>query len=606
MFTHESRRRGPLLIAVFLGLLLLGADRSGSAQQATPSKGENGPALELATSAPLDNPLVYKVHGKNERLELIVNTSRILTLDQKIPQAQVNNPDILDLHPLSPNEVQIYAKTPGVTQVNLWGEDRKIYTVDVVVYGDAQRLTMILRSEFPTAAVKAIPLANGVLMSGYVEKPEHIDRIIQIAEEFYPKVLNNMSVSGVQQVLLHVKVMEVSRTKLRTLGFDFGHITGDGNLIMSSASGLLSPPPSGGPAMAAAGGAIAQYTGTNTFLFNIVSQNAMFFGVLDALRQDNLLKVIAEPSLVCISGRPGKFHAGGQIPVPQPGGLGTVSVSYQPYGTTVDFVPIVLGNGRIRLEVRPSISEIDSSTSVSIQGTSVPGLTDRMAETGVEMNAGQTLAIAGLLQTREDAQNQGLPWLSDLPYVGALFRKVSHTKNDVELLIMVTPELVEAVDADKVPPGGPGMDTHSPSDCDLYFKGHLETPNCSAACPVAGGQSICVNGTTIPAVAPASYNGVPQDRGMNAQRPETLPAPSPTGGTSPANSSGATLPAAGQNQASVSLPNSQAPENARFDTAANRQDRYNRSRFDNSTPVSTSVRPGNPPGLIGPVGYDLQ
>jgi pilus assembly protein CpaC len=353
------------------------------------------------------------------------------------------------------------------------------------------------------------------------------------------------------------------------LGFDFGHVTADGNLIMSGASGLLTNAASSGPLSAASGTQIPVYAGANTFLANIVTNKAMFFGVLDALRQDNLAKILAEPSLVCISGRPATFLEGGQIPVPEPQGLGTVTFDYKPYGTQIDFVPIVLGNGRIHLDVRPSVSEIDTSTSVTVSGTTVPGLKNRMVETGVEMMAGQTLAIAGLLQTRDEAQNQGLPFLSDLPYIGALFRNVNHTQNEVELLILVTPELIEAVDADKVPPGGPGLNTRAPNDTELYWKGHLEAPLCDSACngnPAAAGIGA---GTT--SVAPASYNSLPLNPGMVAPRPEAVPAPQPTNGP-----------------------------------LGNPQNRYNPSRSDNPAALSASMRPGNPPGLIGPVGYDLQ
>ena len=124
--------------------------------------------------------------------------------------------------PLSPNQIQISAKATGVTQVNLWDENKKLYTIDVLVVGDARELAMVLRSTFPNGALKVMPVANSVMISGFVDKNEHIDRIIRIAEEYYPKVINNMTVGGVQQVLLHVKVMEVSRTKLRELGFRLG------------------------------------------------------------------------------------------------------------------------------------------------------------------------------------------------------------------------------------------------------------------------------------------------------------------------------------------------------------------------------------------------
>ena len=157
----------------------------------------------------------------------------------KSPASPINNPDVLTLTPLSPNQIQISAKATGVTQVNLWGEDRKLHTIDVIVYGDAQELAMILRTTFPKAVLKVVPVSNAVLISGFVDKAEHIARIVQIAEEYYPKVINNMTVGGVQQVLLHVKVMEVSRTKLRQLGFDFAKITGS-NVVASGVSGLLS------------------------------------------------------------------------------------------------------------------------------------------------------------------------------------------------------------------------------------------------------------------------------------------------------------------------------------------------------------------------------
>ena len=171
---------------------------------------------------PTKQAIVHKIQSPTERLVMTVHTSRIVTMDQKIPQAQVNNPDILDLTPLSPYQIQVSAKTAGVTQINLWGENQKLFTIDVIVYGDAEALKLLLRSQFPNAALNIVPVASSVLISGYVDKLEHIDRIVRIAEEYYPKVINNMTVGGVQTVLLHVRVMEVSRTKLARVGFRLG------------------------------------------------------------------------------------------------------------------------------------------------------------------------------------------------------------------------------------------------------------------------------------------------------------------------------------------------------------------------------------------------
>jgi pilus assembly protein CpaC len=426
-------------------------------------------------------------------MEMTVNTSRILTLQEKIWKAQVNNRDVLEQTPLSPTQVQVFAKKAGVTQVNLFTEDNRVFTVDVIVYGDAQELAALLQAQFPNASLKVVPVGSNVLISGYVDQPEHADLIARIAEEYYPKVINNMTVSGVQQVLLHVKVMEVSRTKLRALGFDFSKITGN-NLVISGASGLI-----GGMASVMGEPGVSDLTktygvgssGGENFAFRVVDGSSAFFGVLEALRQDDLMKVLAEPALVTVSGRPARFLSGGEFPILVPQSLGTNSIEYKTFGTELNFVPIVLGNGRIRLEIRPRVSERDFSQSVTTGSISVPGVRTREVETSVEMNAGQTLAIAGLVQTRVEAQNKGFPWVSDVPYLGMLFRRVEEERNEVELLILVTPELVEAMDAHEVPPCGPGLRTTSPDDFELFLKGHLEVPNC---CPpgcdpaLGGGQ----------------------------------------------------------------------------------------------------------------------
>ncbi|HID76971.1 MAG TPA: histidine kinase [Planctomycetaceae bacterium] len=436
-----------------------------------------------AQTAQLKSPsIVHKVQSSSGRIEMTVHESRILTLEQKIPQFQVNNPDVLALTALSPTQIQVHAKQPGVTQVNLWDDQNRIYSIDVIVYGDARELAVILQSEFPNCSLRIKPISNGVLISGYVDQPEHVSNIIAIAEEYYPKVLSNMTVGGVHQVLLHVKAMEVSRTKLRTLGIDWHLFAGDA-IISSTVSGILSDVTRGVTSVPGGGdtwGFARVLGGTPTFSFSILSGPDAFFGLLEALRDDNLMKVLAEPTLVTVSGRPAYFQVGGEFPILVPQSLGTVSIEYKKYGTQVDFVPIVLGNGRIRLEVRPRVSEIDNTRSVTLNSTVIPGLRVREVDTGVEMMAGQTLAIAGLVQTRIEANKRGLPWVSDLPYIGTFFRRVQHRQNEVELLILVTPELVDAMDPHEVPPCGPGMRTGSPNDVELYFKGHLEVPNC---CP---------------------------------------------------------------------------------------------------------------------------
>ncbi len=405
--------------------------------------------------------LVHKVTALSDRIEMTVNTSRRLTLDQEIPEAQVNNPDIVELTPLSPNTVQILAKTPGVTQVNLWAEDGTIYTIDVIVYADARELEMLLKAQFPNATLKVIPVASGVLISGYIDDPTQAELVIRIAEGYYPEVLNNITISGVQQVLLQVKIIEVSRTKLRSLGFDFAQIAASGSFVSTASNILL--------------------RGTETFVFGPADHG--FVGVIEALREDKLAKIVAEPNIVAISGRPSFFHVGGDVGyVKSTSTDGTVVIAFREYGTRVDFVAIVLGNGRIRLEVRPRVSEIDRANSIN----GILAIKSRTVDTGVELQAGQTLAIAGLVQRRLEAENHGVPWISEVPYIGSLFRRVEHRNNEVELLVLVTPELVDAMSVGEVPPCGPGMRTTVPTDLELFGRGHLEVPNCCLTCGGSG------------------------------------------------------------------------------------------------------------------------
>ncbi|MEQ8837388.1 MAG: pilus assembly protein N-terminal domain-containing protein, partial [Lacipirellulaceae bacterium] len=449
-------------------------------------------ALLPASLAQGQASVIREITQPNDRLEMTVNTSRILTLETRIPRLVVTNPELVTATPISENQVQIAARKPGVTQINLWDENGKVYTVDLLIFGDVRELDMTLKRMFPESSLKVVKLSQSLVLEGQVDRPEIVSTIRTLAEDYAPKVVNNISVGGVQQVLLKVKVMEVSRTKLRRLGFDFAQISGS-NVFASSAAGILSAVSSAG----ATGSVPGQ---GQTVEFSVVDGGDSFFGFLDALQQNNMAKILADPTLVAVSGRPAHFNVGGEFPVIIPQGLGQTAVEYKAFGTQVDFVPIVLGNGRIRLEVRPRVSEIDDSRSVTLNTFEVPALRVREVDTGVEMNAGQTLALAGLIQTRIDASHRGLPFISDLPYIGAPFRRVVEEVNEIELLIMVTPEFADGLDPHEVPQCGPGMETVSPSHCELYGKGYIEVPSCGpcgsmvGACGADCSTSSCATG----------------------------------------------------------------------------------------------------------------
>ncbi len=530
----------------------------------------------------------FHVKEDSQRLEMVVNSSRIMYMDEDIPRVLVNNKDVVHVVPLSPTQVQVSALKPGVTQVNLWDKDGNVRNVDVIVIPDARQLEMVLRSEFPNAAVRVRPMENSVILAGYVDRPEVIGPIVAIAENFYPKIINNISVGGVQQVALHTKVMEVSRTKLRSLGFDFSWRSGQ-DFVIDSASGLIS---------AASTASNTVGTGAQTVRFGIVGDNSRFDGFIDALQRKEIVKILAEPTLVTISGRPASFQEGGEFPIIVAQGIGANSVEFKQFGTRIDFVPIVLGNGNIRLEVRPQVSEIDNSRGVDLGGIVVPGLRTRWVDTAAEMRSGQTLALAGLIQTRTESSNRGLPWLADLPFTGVLFRRVREEVNEIELLVTVRPELVMAMDPEQVPAYGPGEQTVSPNDVDMGFRGYLEVPRC---CP----QPRCTNsgGQPMDPTMGMPMTGGPGMEPMVEGNP--LPSMPMSGNAMPGPADGAFAPGTPQNPyapyQSVPAGSPYPPADAGF--AAN-VPMTDATAPGGNFPTAEAADTASTPEMFGPSGYD--
>ncbi len=517
-------------------------------------------------TAQLDAPpsaVKFQVKSTTERLEMTVNTSKVVEFPFDVPKMLVNNPDLVRVIPISPKSIQLSALRAGVTQVNVWDADGNVTSVDVMILGDVGELDATIKTLFPEASVRLRPLNSSLYVSGYVPKAEMVTSISNVARDYFPNIINDLTVGGVQKVLLHVKVMEVSRTKLRNLGFDW-FATGDTSFIQQTASGVLGFDSDG-----------LVDIGRPGIRFGI--NDGAFFGAMEALRQNNLAKLLAEPTLTTLSGRPATFNVGGEVPIPVQQSLGTTTIVWHEFGTRVDFVPIVLGNGVMRLEVRPSISEVDPSLADPLTGT--PGFRLRRADTAVEMKAGQTLAIAGLIQSREESLNRGVPILADLPWFGAPFRKVENRRNEIETLIFVTPEFCEAMDPTEVPPCGPGQLTVSPDDCELYGRGYLEVP-----------KSGCINGNCGPGgrMNGGLYEVAPEGDG---KAPPAQPAPmgarySPSGNVAPVVSA----PSGGY-RGTIGTGVSTSSRGGNVKTAQT---------------VSSSRKPssGLQPTMIGPLGYD--
>ena len=465
--------------------------------------------------------VVRQIVGPSDKLEITTNSSRILTLGKKIPRVQVNNPELLTVTPLSATQVQVSAKEAGVTQVNLWDEDGGIHTVDVYIYGDVRELEYALQTQFPNSSIKVYRYSQSLVLTGFIDRPDYVDPIRQLAEDYAPKVINNISVGGVQQVLLKIKIYEVARNKLRELGVDIGTI-GNHGYFGTSVSGLLntigSPGNPDGVPTIVQGTKVLTDTGGQTVEFLVTEGADGLVGLLDALDERRAAKILAEPNIVAVSGRPAQFNEGGEIPILVPQGLGNLAIEYKPYGTQVDFLPIVLGNGKIRLEVRPRISELDYANGIVLNDIQIPALTLRQVDTAVEMNAGQTFALAGLIQQRTETLSRGIPFLRDIPYFGVPFRRMEDDVNEIELLILVTPEFVDAMSPEEVPPCGPGMSTVSPSDKDLFLKGIMEVPNNCGPCGERSCGPACRSESGFGSQPPSFVNG-PRMGGPQMHRP---------------------------------------------------------------------------------------
>ena len=502
--TSMFKRPGRLSIAALLGCAL-------SFQAPTISYAQQVDPLSITNSAGGGVRMVSV--DNRQSVKMVLNTSREISTEKPFQRVRIQNPNILSVMPLEGgNRLQISALQAGVTTLDLMAGDNSVHTVEVMVIGDSRELDAILKEQFPGSNLHVTPVQQGCIVSGIVTSDADVESVIQIAELYFPTVINRINVLGVHTIQLETQIMEVSRTKLRELGIDWGVINGN-DAVTQSVSGLLN---------ASSSAAGLATSGGETFKVGVVQNSTTFLGVVRALRQNNLVKVLANPTITAVDGRPASFNAGGEIPIVVPAGLGQVAIQYREYGTRVDMVAKVKGDGVVWLEVRPYVSEIDPTRSVTLQGISVPGLRSRFLETGVELHAGQTLALGGLLQMRTESINTGLPFFGDLPYLGTFFRSNRELQNEVELLITVTPNFAGPMDPCEVPAGGPGMNTVSPSDKDLYWKGYMEVPRGDAL--PAGGVPMGMiggEGTAVPGGYPTSApmiensNSVPTPSAMS-------------------------------------------------------------------------------------------
>ena len=373
---------------------------------------------------------------------------RVVTVAGAVANIFVADPKVVEVRPASGSSLFIFGVAAGRTVVavmNAAGGVISQYDVTVRPSSFGARETTAQIDRFAPGQVGTTAAPNGLTLSGQVGSAADAERSERVAQSYLQDkqtVDNRLRVRSSVQVSLRVRVAEMSRSLTRELGLNWSALA---DLGKNAAIGIATANPL---AVAATSSAAGAYVGGG--VGKLVDLNA----VIDALAQDNLVHVLAEPNLTAISGQPASFLVGGEFPIPiaqsNTGGIATTTVVFKQYGVSLSFVPTVLSDGRINLHVRPEVSQLTTAGAVSVgSGTvsiSIPALTVRRVDTTVELGSGQSFAIAGLLQESTTLTGNAVPFLGDVPILGALFRSDSFQRNETELVILVTPYIVQPAD----------------------------------------------------------------------------------------------------------------------------------------------------------------
>jgi pilus assembly protein CpaC len=413
--------------------------------------------LVAVTPTQASTQVVIETTGDQHAGEFVVpiNKSQVLKVDRPVTDLLVGNTEIADVQPLTDRSIYVLGKQIGSTSLTIYGKDNSlIAVVDLVVGFDHQELKSKLHEMLPNEDIEVRPMGGSITLSGTVSSSAQLNRAIEIAGRYIgdPHLVSNLlTVNGSQQVMLAVRFAEVSRNLSKNIGINT-QVVGDD---FSVATGL--------------GIAFDSFLrATGSFTAGEVAVDA----ALDALEEKSLVKTLAEPNLIALSGDTANFLAGGEFPIPVAQDEDAITVEFKEFGVSLAFTPTVLGDGLINVVVEPEVSRIDPTFAQVVQGLSVPGLSTRRAKTTIELRDGQSFAIAGLLQDDFDDTVEQVPGLGDVPILGALLRSTSYQRNQTELVIIVTTHLVQPAPAGAL--ATPADTFIPPSEADLFLSGKLE------------------------------------------------------------------------------------------------------------------------------------
>jgi pilus assembly protein CpaC len=466
-----------------------------------PASLQNRPRPAAEISSFLDslstNDAAFKVKLGQGRL--LTFKEDIAMPNKPAPLVAIGDESILDFNVIGPRQMRLIGKKVGTTDVSIITPEDKNYNFEVQVEADLSVLRATLKAKFPDASLKMQSLGDHVVVEGQARDTVQVAAILRSIDAYLnavggegkapvrqatstegdetspieARIINLIRVPGPQQVMLKVKLVELNRTALRQFGANF-QFADQTTAIGTNIAGT------GIDIMRTIGAVTINFTGNTTIAGSVARSNGAFDYAFNALRRNGVTRVLAEPNLVTMHGHEASFLAGGEFPIPvaQSGagasnGSTAITVVFKEFGVKLAFIPYILDDETIRLSVDPEVSSLNFALGTESGGTRVPGLDSRKAHTTVELSQGQTLAIAGLLQQNLDGTTDRIPGVGDIPIIGQLFSNVRSERVERELIVLVTPYLVESMKADQVPPT-PGDEVKEPNDLEFYLLGRIE------------------------------------------------------------------------------------------------------------------------------------
>jgi pilus assembly protein CpaC len=435
-------------------------------------------AQNAAAQLDIEKEVEYK-----KKITLEVGQSKVVTLTGDIARLVIPETSPFEAIAVTTKQVIITGLSAGSGMLTLFDRSDRPLPILIEVISDFRGLEAQLKALYPKENITVASDGGKVVLSGSVSDARIIDEVEKVSLLYSDSVVNLLRPAGGQQVQLEIKFAEVNRTALREMGFSLFGANNAGNVIggifgsKNPGGGFIGTAPANGtpgiPGTSAAGNGApvvpsGSFPGTFHFLGSFNTLVPLSF-TLDLLNSQGLSRTLAEPTLVSMSGEKARFLAGGEFPIPTNAANGQISTEFKQFGIVMEFAPVVLGGGIMELSVVAEVSDIDFASGITTGAITIPGLTSRRTETVVRLRDGESFAVAGLLSNRTKSLIEKVPLLGDIPVLGALFRSTQYKHEETELLVVITPRLVEALPAMPELPGERLV--NHPSDLELFLLG---------------------------------------------------------------------------------------------------------------------------------------